>query len=341
MTQPAVSICIPTWNRLPFLKETLKTIESQTFQDFEIIICDDSSDDGTYEYLITLNWANLTVIRNKEHRNFFGSLERLFPEARGEFIAMQHDHDLYDNKYLSKMVSLMLSFPTAGLGCCGYRLLLINGVITEPESAEYQIFPSYGILAGRELIKILANRIYTPIPAMATMFRKEIVQKVGGYRGNWRLASDEDLYRRVSALSDVAFSPERLVTVQARPEDRKMVLGGPNFVFNIFEFRKDTTIHWVDETYLWKVKNFLRLHILEWWAVLKEVFIMWMYGQKDDIEKIKRDHEFYMDIEDRRTVGPLGVYVFKVILAMAKITLALGQIVGKALSQQDQKLRVR
>ena len=337
MTQPSISICIPTWNRVNFLRETLRTIELQTFQDFEVIICDDFSDDGTYEYLTSLNWPQLRVLRNNKHSNFFGSLEHLFREAGGEFIAMQHDHDLYDRGYLTKMVSLMRSFPSAGLGCCGYRLLFANGDILEPESAEYHVFPPSGLLSGKEFIKILATRIDTPIPAMATVFRKEIVQQIGGYHGHWRLASDEDLYRRVSAVSDVVFCPERLVTVRVRPEDRKAVLGGMTFVLNIFAFRKDTTIHWVDENRLWKTKNAIRLEILKWRSVLKEVLIIWMRGEKEPIEYFLCDQELFSDTGGHPIGSSSGIKIVRLIFIMAKLTLFLGKSIGSMLPHHRKK----
>src|SRR5437667_10354354 len=91
---PLVSVCIPTYNRRHLLERTLQTLRDQTLANFELLICDDCSTDDTFEFLQTLNWPNLRILRNGTNLNLPGTMTRLFQEARGVYIGMQHDHDL-------------------------------------------------------------------------------------------------------------------------------------------------------------------------------------------------------------------------------------------------------
>jgi glycosyltransferase involved in cell wall biosynthesis len=48
---PTVSICIPTYNRKDYLKETLASVFAQTYKDYEVVVVDDGSTDGTEEMI--------------------------------------------------------------------------------------------------------------------------------------------------------------------------------------------------------------------------------------------------------------------------------------------------
>lgn len=53
---PAVSVCIPTYNRKDYLKETLQSVFAQTYKDYEVVIVDDGSTDGTEEMIKTADY---------------------------------------------------------------------------------------------------------------------------------------------------------------------------------------------------------------------------------------------------------------------------------------------
>jgi glycosyltransferase involved in cell wall biosynthesis len=268
--RPLVSVCIPTYNRRALLEETLQTLKNQTLEDYELIVCDDASADGTFEFLSSLRWPNLKVLRNSKNLNLPGTLTRLFLEANGKYIGMQHDHDLYHPNFLERMVELMERHPTAGFGCSAFDTLDRNGRIVEPPESWFQFYPASGLRKGQEVIRVLATRVATPIPAMGTMFRRDIVELSGGYRPDWYIASDEDLYRRVAAVSDVAFSRERLFVMRPRPMDRQFVFGSWQAIYTLHELRVDTTKRFLKAGIIEKHSNIIRLWILRLRALLKE-----------------------------------------------------------------------
>ena len=174
---PLVSVCIPTYNRRALLEETLQSLKNQTFEDYELIVCDDCSTDGTFEFLSSLRWPNLKVLRNSKNLNLAGALTRLFREARGKYIGMQHDHDLYHPNFLERMVELMERHPTAGFGCSAFDTLDKNGRIVQPPESWFEFYPASGLRTGAEMIHVLATQVATPIPAMGTMFRRDVVER--------------------------------------------------------------------------------------------------------------------------------------------------------------------
>lgn len=285
---PLVSVCIPTYNRRDLLELTLETIAKQTFRDFELIVCDDCSTDNTFEFLTSLNWPNLRVLRNPANLNLPGTMKRLFQEARGKYVGMQHDHDLYHAGFLASMVELMEQNPAAGFGCCAFDMIAGDNLIVDPPAAWFEFYPRSGMRTGSEVIEALATRVFTPIPAMGTMFRREIVEQCGGYRSDWSIAADEDLYRRVASISDVAFSRERLFTIRPRPEDRHDVLGGWKSIYILHEFRADTTQHYLKASGLRKRLNIARLRALRLKALVMECASLSLRGQYDQLAAATR-----------------------------------------------------
>src|SRR3954465_10457166 len=202
MSEPFVSIIVPTFNRSELLGITLESLRAQDYPNYEVLVCDDASPDDTYHFLQELQkkWPALKIFRNEKNLNFNGTLQRLFSLARGQFIGMQHDHDLYKPDFVSSMVRLLQEHPSAGVGCAAYDLIdTQERLTTEPDIAEFGVFKNT-LLSGPEFIKLLATERYTPIAAMSTMFRRETFEKAGGYQTGWYLASDEDLYRRMAQL---------------------------------------------------------------------------------------------------------------------------------------------
>lgn len=287
-TSPLVSVCIPTYNRRDLLEVTLETISKQTLRDFELIVCDDCSTDGTFEFLTSLNWPNLTILRNPTNLNLPETMKRLFLAARGKYVGMQHDHDLYGPKFLERMVDMMERHHTAGFGCCSFDMIDSENRIIEAPLNWFEFYPASGIREGQEVIAALATRVFTPIPAMGTIFRREIVESAGGYRSDWSIASDEDLYRRVASISPVAFSLERLFMIRPRPLDRHSILGSWKSIYTLHEFRVDTTKNYLRASKLRMRFNIVRLRALRLKALLKECASLSLRGQYDQLEAATR-----------------------------------------------------
>lgn len=325
--QPMVSVCIPTYNRRELLEKTLDSLCRQTFRDYELIVCDDCSSDGTLEYLQSLQWPALKVLHNDRNLNLPGTMTRLFAEARGKYVGMQHDHDLYHPEFLSRMVEVMETHPTAGFGCCAYRMVDGDGrFLADPQSSEFHLFPPDGLLAGRDLIRILATMVHTPIPAMGTIFRKEVVDRSGGYRPDWYLAADEDLYRRVSALSDVVFCRERLFTMRVRPEERRHILGGWKGLYTIYEFRRDTTDRYFKEMPVFRVVNKVRLTLRQYYALLFESMFLWSRGDREHLGKAL---DFRTLSGGRKVLNPVSRGFAGLWILVLSATSGLGRVLGE------------
>ena len=78
---PAISILTPVWNGLPYVKECVESVCAQNFKDWEWIIGDNGSTDGTREFLASLNDPRIRIIEHPQNVGVFGNLNLLFRKA--------------------------------------------------------------------------------------------------------------------------------------------------------------------------------------------------------------------------------------------------------------------
>ncbi len=71
---PKVSICIPTYNRKGFLKETLASVFAQTYKDYEVVVVDDGSTDGTGEMIKKAAYSNLRYYWQQNAGDAYGHI---------------------------------------------------------------------------------------------------------------------------------------------------------------------------------------------------------------------------------------------------------------------------
>jgi len=112
---PSVSVIVTTYNRLNLLPETLGSILSQTFTDFELIIVDNMSMDGTLEYVTALTDSRIRYFRNPNNGVIAVNRNYGIQQALGKYIAFCDDDDLWMLEKLSRQVALLEKSPEVAL----------------------------------------------------------------------------------------------------------------------------------------------------------------------------------------------------------------------------------
>lgn len=115
---PKVSVVVPTFRRAGLLKETVDSILAQTFADFELIIVDNMSEDGTEEYVAGIGDARVRYFRNPNGGVIAVNRNYGIRRARGQYVALCDDDDLWVPEKLAKQVDLLDSQPETALCYC-------------------------------------------------------------------------------------------------------------------------------------------------------------------------------------------------------------------------------
>jgi len=124
-----VSVIVPAHNAEPFLEETLASVHSQTYPDWEVVVCDDGSRDGTWDVLQAAG-PRVRAVRNEQAGGPAVARNRALEVATGEFAAFLDADDLLLPRYLESQLAtyeqalLQPGQPAVGLVTCDARFLI-------------------------------------------------------------------------------------------------------------------------------------------------------------------------------------------------------------------------
>lgn len=101
-----ISVVIATYNGETFIREQLDSILSQTVQDFEVVVCDDCSSDGTWNILqeYAERDSRFTLIQNEERLGCIKNYEKAITISRGEYVALCDQDDIWTNDHLEVLL---------------------------------------------------------------------------------------------------------------------------------------------------------------------------------------------------------------------------------------------
>lgn len=209
---PTVSVCIPTYNRAHYLPYTLETILNQTFVDFELVICDDCSTDNTAQVVASFKDSRIRYMRNQRNLGIPGNLNRCVELAQGKYVAIYHDHDLYEPTILEESVDLLDRYPNMGYVATGSKFIDQQGYcrICRPIN-----FPA--CISRPGMAKVLFSSFASPVGAWS-LVRRQCYELEGVYSPSAGFLSDVDLWIRLSAKYDVGFIAKPLVQLMVREE---------------------------------------------------------------------------------------------------------------------------
>jgi len=206
--KPFVSIIVTTYNRTKFLAETLDSILSQTFTNFEVIVVDNMSTDGTKECFDSPVDRRIKYFRNANkgviavNRNFG------IRKARGEYIAFCDDDDIWLPEKLDRQVRLLEQHPNVAL------------CYTHASS-----FSGDTVLAARVSRRNPHNTNYSQLlrggffPHSSVLIRSSVFQEIGLLTENPLLREDYELWLRVSKLCRLIAINESLIRYRVHPSN--------------------------------------------------------------------------------------------------------------------------
>lgn len=115
--RPTISIGLPVYNGENFLEHALRSLQAQTFEDFEVVISDNASTDGTGDIAagIAAEDARFRYLRNERNLGANPNYNRTFALARGRYFRWHAHDDICDAKYLERCHDVLAQDPTAVL----------------------------------------------------------------------------------------------------------------------------------------------------------------------------------------------------------------------------------
>ncbi len=206
--QPLVSIILPTFGRLGYLRQTVASVHRQTVQDWQLVIADDGSEEETRGYLRTLAEDPRVTLVWLEHTGIPARVRNVaLQAARGEYVAFLDSDDLWVPQKLSRQLETLRS--RASCGWCYTGIAHIGG---SGERLAEPLFGPWLPAEGAVFERLVKGPVLIRTPSV--LARRELIAQTGGFDEAMSSGEDYDLWLRLALLSEVAVVDEPLVQVR-------------------------------------------------------------------------------------------------------------------------------
>jgi len=222
MTDPLVSVCLPVYNGARFLEAAVRSVLTQTYPHFELLVFDDASTDGSWELLQEIRDSRITLHRNDRNLGPEANWNQAVAAARGKYIKLFHQDDLLAPECLEKQVRALEDHPAAVLAFCrrhiirpdGRRLLTRGGPWSEGLVTAQD--------AMRRCVRAGTNLLGEP---SAVLFRAAVARQAGGFDGRLPYVIDLDYWFRLMAHGPAWAIDAPLVSFRVSPQQWSAALG--------------------------------------------------------------------------------------------------------------------
>ena len=197
--RPAVTVIMTVLNGERTIRESVTSVLSQTLREFELVVVDDGSTDGTAGILAELAADPRVKLLQRGHLGRQPALNVAWREGAGEFVANLDADDRSAPERLERQVSFLREHPEVGV--VGTRCTMLDEGSSETSDPALR---AQVVVEPRELV------CSNPIVHSSVMMRRSVLEEVGGYDERFRMCEDYDLWVRIAARHALAVLPERL-----------------------------------------------------------------------------------------------------------------------------------
>ncbi|MBN8766981.1 MAG: glycosyltransferase family 2 protein [Thiobacillus sp.] len=239
-TQPTVSVIIPTYNREKFIGDAIKSVLDQTFQDFEIIVVDDGSTDGTAGVIKEFYSEKIRYIY-QSNQGRSQARNHALNLAQGRYIAFLDSDDLYLPEKLGMQVDFMDKHPDYGMIYTSAYCVDENG---------NSLPHVYEAKASGWIYEDIAFFVPVTITLPTVMARREAFEAVGGFDENMERFEDTDMWRRISKKFRIGAMQTYTCLLRTHHEN-SLITQNPGKILAAIEYyvakinREDVDVGWL------------------------------------------------------------------------------------------------
>lgn len=210
---PLVSVAVSTWNRADLVGRAVRSVLTQTFGDFELLVVDDGSTDATPEVIAGVRDPRLRYLRQAQNHGISRTRNTGIEQARGEWMAFLDDDNEWDPDYLRRQLARVASRPEADVVYCLARW-------RDPRTGE-DIVRSRVVEAGRVFRHLVEG---WHLLMSCAMIRRAVLVEIGGLDERLGASEDVDLWLRLGRRAEFAGTAEVLVVRHDRHGGRQLSL---------------------------------------------------------------------------------------------------------------------
>jgi glycosyltransferase involved in cell wall biosynthesis len=206
---PAVSVILPAYNRAGLIRNAIDSVLRQTFSDFELLVIDDGSTDGTLAETRAVIDPRVRCLPIGRNRGVSAARNAGLAAARGEWVAFQDSDDEWlPTKLEKQMARLGAQESTFVAAYCGMAIVGCESHGAGRTTLHYIPDADVALVEG-DVLPILLRT--SSVSTQTLVARREALERIGGFDEELRALVDWDCVLRLARLGPFAFVDEPLV----------------------------------------------------------------------------------------------------------------------------------
>jgi len=177
-SQPLVSVCIPAYNNEHFIGFTLQSVLNQTYSNFEIIVTDDASTDGTVSVVKSFSDSRIRLVRNQVNLGMGGNWNKALSCAGGKYVKLLCADDAVYPDCFCRQAEILEDPSNARvvLAICNSNVMDADNKIILRRKSRFRPGPISGKKLIRNCVRWGTNRIGEPVVGL---FKRDVLPKSG------------------------------------------------------------------------------------------------------------------------------------------------------------------
>ncbi|MDH1256819.1 glycosyltransferase family 2 protein [Pseudomonas atacamensis] len=199
-----VSVVLTSYNHEKFIGQAIESVINQTFTDWELIIVDDVSPDGSWAVIETYKDPRILRIQNDRTRRYIYNINRAIEsQSTGEYIAIHHSDDAWELDKLEKQVAVLEENPSIGAVFSHVQCIDESN---QPLVVEWFNQPNKPRTAWLRSLFFNENQLCHP----SALVRRSVYEQAGLYRSAHAQTDDAEMWTRLLKITDIHVVQERL-----------------------------------------------------------------------------------------------------------------------------------
>lgn len=196
---PHFSVIIPLYNKAPYVRKAVESVVGQTFADWELIVVDDGSTDGSGDIVESIAESRIRLIR-QGNSGVSAARNNGVAAAEAQYVTFLDADDWWEPTFLEEMAGLIERHPGAGIYGTGYWIVKNGRKRLAPIGVD-ESFTEGEI----NYCRVYAKTLCMPLTSITVCIPRTVFDEMGGFKTHLKLGEDFDLWIRIALKHKAVF----------------------------------------------------------------------------------------------------------------------------------------
>lgn len=194
------SVIIPLYNKAPYVRKTVESVLRQTFDDYELVIIDNGSNDGSSEIVASFTDPRIRIVRLEENVGVSNARNKGVELSTAPYITFLDADDWWEPTFLEEMAGLSERHPGAGIYGTKYYIVKNGKKRVAPIGVDEDF------LEGEiNYCRVYAKTLCMPLTSITVSMPRAVFDEMEGFKPHLKLGEDFDLWIRIALKRKVVF----------------------------------------------------------------------------------------------------------------------------------------